>query len=366
MGIWTKTIAEGALDASQSISDKQIWIDLDNSPHVPFFHPIIVELKLRGYPLLITGRDAYQVKELADQFGIQLILVGGHYGKNKFLKAIGLAIRVLQLMWLVLYHRPSLAVAHGSRAMSITCILLGIPSMAMFDYEHTAGLPKFMKQKYALVPALLPDDLAKFRRYKHVSRYDGLKEDVYVAAFEPDNAIYEELGLAADNFIVTIRPPATEAHYHNSESEKLFAALIHFFAERQFVTMVILPRNSRQEEAIRQNWADLIATGAIIIPQKAVNGLNLIWHSDLVISGGGTINREAAALGVPVYSIFRGTIGAVDRHLANTGRLVLLEKPDDVYQKIVLRKRDISAKFIPQNQGVLNQVVNEIIAKLEV
>ena len=98
------------------------------------------------------------------------------------------------------------------------------------------------------------------------------------------------------------------------------------------------------------------------IPEQVVDGLNLIWHSDFVISGGGTMNREAAALGVPVYSIFRSKIGAVDQYLSSMGRLVLLESAEDLRTKILLVRRNRPAK--PQNghAAALSSIVEHIIA----
>jgi hypothetical protein len=164
--------------------------------------------------------------------------------------------------------------------------------------------------------------------------------------------------------MVTIRPPATEAHYHNPESEVLFNAVIDYLAEQPEVKMVLLPRYDRQQEIIFQKWERLIREKKIIVPDKVVNGLDLIWHSDLVVSGGGTMNREAAALGVPVYSIFRGKIGAVDRYLSKIGRLILLEERADIPNKIKLVKRDVETK-VNINNKTLNVVVNHILDALE-
>jgi predicted glycosyltransferase len=127
------------------------------------------------------------------------------------------------------------------------------------------------------------------------------------------------------------------------------------------VTMVILPRNEKQADVIRRRWPEYISVGKAIIPDHVIDGLNLLWHSDLAISGGGTMNREAAALGVPVYSIFRGTIGAVDKYLAAQGRLVLLESSDDVRSKIRIEKRDKSGPGMSQSKAVMNRIVDEII-----
>lgn len=158
---------------------------------------------------------------------------------------------------------------------------------------------------------------------------------------------------------MTVRPPATEAHYHNPESEKLLSAALHFLTHQPDVRVVLLPRNHRQAIALQKEWGDWIAKGKIVIPEHVVDGLNLIWFSDLVISGGGTMNREAAALGVPVYTIFRGKIGAVDRYLVEKGRLVLIERDEDVQTKIVLARRCQISKS--PNQLVLNTTLQTIL-----
>src|ERR1700720_1203223 len=175
---------------------------------------------------------------------------------------------------------------------------------------------------------------------KRVLKYPGIKEDVYVPRFVPDPHIRPELGLDNDDVVVTVRPPATEAHYHRPQSDELFEAVIEFLSCRPEVKIVMLPRNEKQAVHLRNHWPALFENRKIRIPHQVVDGLNLIWHSDLVISGGGTMNREAAALHVPVYSTFRGKIGAIDQYLVEQKRLVLIESVSDIYQRIKLVKRD--------------------------
>ena len=131
------------------------------------------------------------------------------------------------------------------------------------------------------------------------------------------------------------------------------------------VRMILLPRNRNQEVSIRNKWPELISKGKIIIPDHVVDGLNLIWYSDFVISGGGTMNREAAALGVPVYSIFRGTIGAVDKYLAKNGKLILLESPEDIEEKVSLVKRVPSADAGVHSNRTLDSIVGTIISLMD-
>ena len=307
---------------------KKVWIDIDNSPHVPFFLPIIEELEKQGVEMVLTARNIYQVCELLDFFHLPCKVIGKHYGKNKFMKVFGTLVRTLQLAPTALRMRPNVAVSHGSRAQLMICKALGIPTIVMHDYEHSTKTG-FLEPDWFLMPDVIPEG-AMVRKTDTVMRYPGLKEDVYVPRFRPDPSILTQLGISQDELVVTLRPPATEAHYHNPESEILFAETMRLLSATPRVRAVTLPRNARQGQQLREDWRDLIASGQMLVPDKPVDGLNLIWFSDLVVSGGGTMNREAAALGVPVYSIFRGKIGAVDRYLAETGRLIMLESTDDV------------------------------------
>jgi len=342
---------------------KRIWIDLDNSPHVPFFKPIIEELNNRGYHVMLTARDCSQTCELADLFHLEYKRIGKHYGKNKIVKVAGLVFRAFQLMPAVMREKPDLALSHGSRSKLILASMLGIPSVIIFDYEHATMLP-LAHPKWVIVPEVIPDNAIKLDK-QHILKYPGIKEDVYVPNFIPDSTVKNKLGLNEDDIVITIRPPATEAHYHNPQSEELFETTINFLGNKENTRLVLLPRNERQETKVRKMWPEFCSDSKIIIPEHVVDGLNLMWYSDLVISGGGTMNREAAALGVPVYSIFRGTIGAVDRYLANAGRLILLESVEDVKTKIVVEQRHRPVRPEDSNNATLQSIVASIISVLE-
>jgi len=343
---------------------KKIWIDLGNSPHVPFFIPIIKELNKRGFRVTLTARDCFQVGGLADLFGLHTRKIGRHYGKNKILKVIGTLVRSFQLLPIAKKEKPDLALSLGSRSQLITASMLRIPLIVITDYEHGKRLPG-IKPNLVLAPEVIPDSLLGAYK-KCVVRYPGIKEDVYVPDFEPNPGILDELGLGKNELVVTIRPPATEAHYHNPESEKLFFAVIEFLGSDPDVRMVILPRNEKkQTEWVKNRWPEWCATRKIIIPDHVVNGLNLIWYSDFVVSGGGTMNREAAALGVPVYSIFRGKIGAVDRYLSESGRLTLLTDYNDIRNKLHIARRDKSHFPGKEHRPALGTIVGHVIDILE-
>ena len=336
----------------------KIWIDLDNTPHVPFFEPIIEELVARGFPLMVTARDAFQVCELADKKGISYTRIGRHHGKNRALKAAGLILRALQLFPLELREKPVLAVSHGARSQILLSNLLRLPTILIEDYEHSQ-FPRIMRPTWIMAPGMIPDESLCLKN-DHIRKYSGIKEDVYVWKLAPDPSLLGELGLSDSDVIVTVRPPATEAHYHRPESVTLFERFMARASQTPGVKIVLLPRNQKQSELLRRDWPGWFEHGKTVIPSAAIDGLNLIWHSDLVVSGGGTMNREAAALGVPVFSIFRGTIGAVDRHLSAEGRLILIESLADVDAKIPIVKRSRKAIAEATSKRTLNQVVDAI------
>lgn len=354
------------LRGSQSIAStrkKKVWIDIDNSPHVPFFLPIIDELRARDIEVMLTARDIYQVCDLLEFYQLPCKVIGKHYGKNKALKVLGNCVRAVQLVPTTMESRPDLAVSHGSRAQILVCKALGIPAVMMHDYEHSTKTG-FLSPEWVFMPDVIPNR-AMTSKEERILKYPGIKEDVYVPRFRPDASVLPQLGISSSDLIVTLRPPATEAHYHNPEAEALFAETVRMLAEIPGARAVTLPRNSRQADQLREEWREVIAAGTMIIPRRPVDGLNIIWFSDLVVSGGGTMNREAAALGVPVYSIFRGKIGAVDRYLEKTGRLTLIETVEQVRQKIALNRRERDAQPATGDRPTLRFIIDNIVSILE-
>ena len=338
MGLWFSTAERGMTKRNRS--QRGIWIDLENSPHVPFFRPIIDELKRREYTVEVSARDCFQVSGLAERSGLPHKMIGRHYGKNKIMKVLGFFVRTMQLLPLSIKWNPSLALSHGSRSQLLASKILGIPSVVIMDYEYGRGAP-FSKPDWLIIPEVIPEEAFQYRS-RHIRRYPGIKEDVYVSRFKPDSSILNDLKITGEEVLIVVRPPADEAHYHDCKSDELFRATMDWLALQPAIRVVLLPRTASQEALIRKHWAKLFVSGKLLVPDRVVDGLNLIWHSDLVISGGGTMNREAAALGVPVYSIFGGRMGAVDRYLADTGRLVLLQSVEDVRAKITVSHRDRS------------------------
>jgi predicted glycosyltransferase len=335
---------------------KVVWIDLDNTPHVPFFIPIKKELEKRGVRVLLTARNAFQVCELASMNGLVFTTIGHHYGKNILMKLFGWLWRALELAPFALRNKPDLALSHGSRSQVLLANSLGIPTVVITDYEHYKT-PPLSRPKWEIVPAVMASAQLPG---KNVLKYAGLKEDVYIPLFVPSPGILDELRLDEHDLIVTVRPPAVEAHYHNPESEAIFSRLMDWILSSSDAKIVLLPRNAKQGIAIRKKNGPWFATERVIIPGKALNGLNLLYFSDVVISGGGTMNREAATLGIPVYSIFRGPQGHVDRQLEAEGRLVMIAAPEEIPRKIKLTRRAKSPRFESGHRPALEEIVKHI------
>jgi len=342
---------------SPAFPPPRLWIDLDNSPHVPFFAPLIKALEARHLTVCLTARDAYQVQALLALHHLRCPCIGRHYGQNRVMKLAGLLIRSVQLIQVARRLKPTLAVSHGSRAQMLAARWLGIPTVVIEDYEHVVHLTH---------PDVLirPDRLTSDRHVGHHTRvlgYPGMKEYVYVDDFEPNPAFLREFGIAADEIVVTLRPPASEAHYHAPAGDHLFEVAVDTLLAQEGVRLFVLPRNARQETRIRQRWPEAVTARRMLMPSGAVSGLDLIWHSDLVIGGGGTMNREAAALGVPVISLFQGKPGALDQSLLKSGKLALLTRPEQLICLTHLKKRT----RVPLDKTGFHQTRERLVNLLE-
>lgn len=307
---------------------------------------------------MLTARDAFQVRELLHRHGIEARIIGRHYGRNPMCKVLGLAWRSLQLLPTAVARRPQLAISHGARSQLLVCNLLRIRSVLIDDYEHSV-YPPLTRPDWAIVPEAIPLASLPYSP-RRVLRYPGTKEDVYIGEFVPASHIRMELGLQDDDLVAAVRPPATEAHYHDRESEVLLDAVMCQLLETPEVRVLLLPRNVRQAAELRRTRPAWFSGDRIVVPARAVDGLNLLWNSDLVISAGGTMNREAAGLGVPVYSIFRGPTAAVDRQLELEGRLVLLRSPADIRDKLVVRRRVKPVSFVAPRSSARAQIIEHI------
>ena len=335
----------------------RIWIDLGNSPHVPFFSAISRELKLRGHEIVWTARDYAQTVEIAANSGLDPTVFGKHGGGNLLSKATNFTTRVWDLARWARGRDIGLVLSHNSQEPLIVARLLGIRSANLMDYEHHPGNHlSFRTARRLIVPKCFPSEaLRRFGAFEQkVRRYDGIKEDVYLADFEPDPTftdVLREIGVAQNDILVVIRPHAPEALYHRGIANTLVNEAINFLSGTSRCKAIVLPRKPEQGKRILAENPN----ANIIIPETALDGSNLIAAADLVISGGGTMNREAAALGVPAGTIFAGKPAAVDEYLIAEKRMFSIESFADL-EKLRVDKKP--ARIPRLESQVKKQVVN--------
>jgi hypothetical protein len=306
-----------------------VWIDVSNSPQVPFFRPLIALLEARGHAVEVTTRDYAQTLELLRLHGIPHEVVGPpHGGASALGKARALGGRLRALRRYARGREFDLALSHASHELQLVARSLGIPSAYAFDYEYARvqhGLGSRAARR-VVVPDAIPqrrlDRLGASAR--KVRRFPGLEEEYYLAGFEPDHAVLDELGLDPERILVVVRTPPDVALYHR-HGNPLFGDVVRRLGSDPEVQAVVLPRTPEQRAAIAE-----LGLPSLVLPEHAIDAQSLVALSDLVVSAGGTMNREAVAFGVPVYTTFAGRIGAVDEELLRDGRLQSLSSPDEL------------------------------------
>jgi hypothetical protein len=339
----------------------RIWIDLANSPHVPFFAALREEFQARGHELEATARAFAQTVELAERAGFAPTVVGGHGGHELAGKAGNLFGRARALRSWARGREFDLAVSHNSYSQIVAARAMNLRSVTLMDYEHQpANHLAFRLASRVVVPRAFP--AAALRRYgaskRKVRRYDGFKEDVYLADWHASAAALENLrrsvGASEREVLVVVRPPARDALYHRFDNE-LFDALLEHLLSHDDARIVLLARTDAQREEFDARHR----SEKIVMPETALDGATLIAAADLVVSAGGTMNREAAALGVPAATVYAGEWAAVDEELVREGRLTRIRTREDIRSLRVVRKD--AATNARRNTGVRAQVAEMVL-----
>ena len=333
----------------------RLWIDLANSPHVPFFKALTKRFASQGHEIEITARQLAETIPLAQAAGLSPVVLGAYGGRAVSKKAGNIASRAWALAAWARKRKFDLAISHNSYSQILAARALGVKTITMMDYDHQpANHLAFRLASRIIVPASFPAQ--RLRRYGarvgKVRRYHGTKEDVYLADFQADASFGARLcerGVKPDNVLVLMRPPAHDALYHRFQNT-LFDEALATLQERNDVQVILLPRNESQRAAYS-------GRERVIVPAAPLDGANLIAASDLVISAGGTINREAAALGVPAASIYAGTWAAVDEELVKEGRLQRISTTEDLQTLSIHKKHKISPR---RSVEVIDEVVRLI------
>jgi predicted glycosyltransferase len=307
----------------------KIWIDMTNSPHVMFFEPIIRSLEEK-HDVITTARDYQQTLALLKEKGIPYTLLGKHHGKSITAKIKGLYSEVAVRMKFIKDKNPDLTITHQSYYATLAARLSGKKSLYIFDGDGAIlqMLGIFFGSK-ALAPEKLP---AKIKGVK-IAKYPGLKEEVYISGFIPDESYLSKLGLDPDKSTILIRPEAGSASY--IKKENVLGPLLDSLDRQEKYQVILLPRTSEQMEYYKKAYPNFL------IPDGILSGPDLAASVDLVISGGGTMNREAVVFGTPVISAFQNPPLTIDKWLIEEGYMDLINEPDlqDVEHAIERKKR---------------------------
>ena len=335
----------------------RLWIDLANSPHVPFFKALASRFAALGHEIETTAREFAETVPLAQSAGLAPHVAGIHGGRNVSKKAGTLLSRAWELAGWARTRNFDLAISHNSYSQILAARALRIRTITLMDYEYQpANHLAFRLTSRIIVPASFP--ARRLRRYGagigKVRRYHGTKEDVYLADFEVDPSFRErlcELGVNPDNVVALVRPPAHDALYHRFQNT-LFDEALAMLLGNERVQVILLPRNAAQRATYSARKHE-----RLIVPETPLEGANLIAASDLVISAGGTINREAAALGVPAFSIYAGQWAAVDEELVKEGRLHRIASASDLKKLPLTKKQSVNPR---RSMAVIDEVVRLI------
>ncbi len=329
----------------------RVWVDCTAAAHPLVLRPLIERLRTRGHEVEVTARDYGQTLGILDRLGIEHRSFGAHAGRGIGSKGIAVAGRSAALARWARPRRFDLALGHGSVDLAVVAGLLRVPSVQMQDYEH-AGLQRqlaFRAARRVLVPDAI--GVEAMRRAgaaeRKLFRYPGLKEDYYLADFEPDRSVLDELDLDPDLVLAVVRPPPETSAYHAPNS--LYERVLDRVAADPQTTAVVICRTEAQARAVRARRDD-----SLRVPERAIDAQSLIAFADLVVSAGGTMNREAAALGTAVYTIFSGRSGAVDESLIEAGRLVPLADAADLE---LIKRSTPAGPRDPRDAGILVDAV---------
>ena len=324
-----------------------VWIDMTASAHVLVFRPLIRIMRERGDEVQITARDYAQTLQLLELHGLEAEVIGRHGGRSRFQKARRMTHRLGALRRWAKGRRLDVALAHGSHELTLTAHRLGIPSATTFDYEY-AWLQHQLGCRAAtrvVVPEAIPPE--RLERYgvgaEKLGRYEGLKEEYYLAGFEPNPNVLAQWTIDPARTLVVVRTPPDVSLYHR-RSNPLFPQVLERLGRDDSVQAIVVPRTSAQREFVRG-----LGLPSVLVPDRAVDAQSLIAASDLVVSAGGTMNREAVALGVPVYTTFGGRLGGVDEMLIRDGRLIPLSDP----RALDLRKREGGRERVRRDPAIL-------------
>ncbi|OGF68261.1 MAG: hypothetical protein A2Y62_02745 [Candidatus Fischerbacteria bacterium RBG_13_37_8] len=327
---------------------KKIWFDLTNTPHVHFFKPFIKRYSAY-FNIFITARNFAETVQLAkNEYNISPTVIGTHAGKHKVKKAYCLIIRFIQMLNRV--GNFDYAISCGGTE---ACIIAKLKHKKAITFDDNDLSPNWMYSHFtdfAFFPAAIPEHSLFRQGFKAASiiRYNGFKEDIYIADYEPDENFLNILPFR--NYIV-VRPENLMATYVKNAGDSITIKLIQMLNEKNY-NILYLPRYQQDINYVKD-------FKNIFMPSKAINGLDACYFSSGVLSGAGTLSREAACLGKCSVSFFAGkTLLAVDQQMIKEGRIFHSRIPEDIVAYI--ENYSVISEQHKESKTVQKEVFNKL------
>lgn len=354
-GVTTPAEARSGADACASL---RVWVDVENPPQVQYLVPLVKAFTQRGADVYVTARDYGITFDLLRDQGVPFSPVGRHFGSSKKAKIAGTLRRVRELRRLLSANQRPHFVISASRSASLAGRSFRIPSFALCDYEYVNLFAFRFAGTYVVHPDVISADTFRARGISldRLISYRGIKEDITFAHMDIDAIpphVFPELR-RSNKLRVLVRPPAEESHYHRAESSALGRLALERFAENEDLAVIFSPRYEWQVgivHSLEWKYPPIVLT-------KPVSFVSLLKAVDVVVSGGGTMTREAAYLGTPAVSMFRGEAGEVDRYLERAGRLTIVRSEGDLLRLDL--QQLVRLEPLYTNRDAANDVVDAV------
>lgn len=307
-----------------------IWVDIINPSHALFFNVVLKDLRDESFQ--VTIRERAETVELTKMLGIHGRVIGSDH-RNGVKKSLGMVGRTLALWTSVEDFDCALSFENGmsvlvSKMKGGRSILLCDNDLKFFQKKSVLQYMETGVKDLAdtvIIPQACYGAFSAHMSGNGLYAYGGYKEDVYIADFTPDPRFKEKLPF--EDYVV-IRPEAL-ASFYVLENRTIVPDLVRMFRQNG-VNVVYLPRDKGD--------ADYAAGLDAYIPDRALNGLDLCYHAEAVLTGSGTMAREAACMGKTSVSFFPGDgLLSVDRELIDDGKMFHSRDPKAIFHHVMSR-----------------------------
>lgn len=279
------------------------WVDIFNGPHVHFFQ----NADLFFNHSIFTARNYKPIPELIKLYGIDAKIIGVHGGKENIKKLNASSRRIVELADYIKDKNADVAVHKHSVEAARVAWGLGIKSISFIDNELM--VPQNMLvcplSNVLIAPICINQYVLRNFTPSHVSilQFDGVCEVANVYKYKPSENVLKKLNLKTDKPIIVLRGEPLLASY-NKKSSIVKNIIEKIKSDVPDAQVVHVSRDGEQIENV----------------QETFDARSLCYYADIVISGGGTMTREAALLGTRAITYFYNPL-SVDKYLMKFGLL---------------------------------------------